>query len=224
MNFHTKQLQTEIKYIENKYLSSIIEYNKGVMVEDDFSVKKIILNGIPYKIYTKKTEEFEILLIPDTNKLFDKNFNFAIDFDNIIRYKKSNEGINLSVISKKDNYINTFNYSFYTNESGYSTGNYYCDSFIDNNYILQFEFLKNNTSIPRFLYNLNIRKLTDSGYRLDRIKRNKNETKLNQINETSILKAYQLYDSRFTKLNDNNSPILSIFENMYEKNNIKTRI
>ena len=56
----------------------------------------------------------------------------------------------------------------------FNGGFYFYDSFYDKNNILQFESLKSNTSIPDFLYNFNIRKLTDSGYRLNRIKRNKN--------------------------------------------------
>lgn len=223
MNFYLQQLQNEIKYIENKYLSSIDEYDNEVSIEDDFIVKKVILNKIAYKMYKKNNEEFDILLIPDTKELSKDNFDFVSDFDNIIKYKKNKDEIHLSLISKKCNCINLFNYDFYANDSSYSTGNYFCDIFFDKNYILQFEYLKSNTSVPDFLYNFNNRRLTDFGYRLDRIKRNKNITKMNKINEASLLEAYQLFDSNFNEIEDNESSLLKIFEERYKKNT-KTRI
>jgi len=223
MNFFMEQLQKEKNYIETKYLSSIVQYDNEVTIEEDFIVKKVTLNNISYKMYKKNNEEFDILLIPDSKELLKDNFDFITDFDNIIKYKKNKDGLHFCVISKKCNCVNLFNYDFYTNESGYSTGNYFNDTFFDKNYIIQFESLKSNTSIPSFLYDLNTRKLTNSGYRLDRIKRNKNETKLNKINEISLLEAYQLYDSCFNEIDDNTSPILEIFESMQEKK-VKTRI
>lgn len=222
MNFYMEQLQNESKYIEDKYFSSLIRNNiKDVRIEDDFVVKRVSLNEIPYKMYIKKSKDFEILFIPEIN---DNNINFINDFNSIIKYKKTNNEIHFSLISKKDNCINLVNYDFSANDSGYSIGNYFYDSFIDNNYILQFESLKSNTSVVDFLYNINTRKLTDCGYRLDRIKRNKNETKLNRINEISLLEAYEVYDTRFFQIDDNETPILELFEKMYDKDNIKTRI
>ena len=222
MDFYEGQLQKEIKYIEDKYFSSLIRKNfTDVKIKDDFIEKRVILNEIPYKMYIKKSKDFDIMFIPETN---DNKFNFINDFNDIIKYKKTNNEIHFSIISKKDNYINLVDYLFFTNENGYSSGNYLHDSFFDENYILQSESLKINTSILHFLHNLNIINLNNTGYRLNRIKRNYKETKLNKINESSLLKAYQLYDSRFTKIDDNESPIISIFESMYKKDNVKTRI
>ena len=172
-------------------------------------------------MYIKKAKDFEILFVPET---LINNINFINDFDDIIKYKKTDKEIHFSLISKKENYINLFNYDFYANESGYSSGNYFSDGFNDNNSIIQFEFLKNNISIPDFFYNLNIRKLTNCGYRLNRIKRNQEETKLNKINKISILEAYGVYDSRFKQIQDNDSPILEILENISKEKQMKARI
>ena len=222
MDFYEGQLQKEIKYIEDKYFSSLIRKDfTDVKIKDDFIEKRVILNEIPYKMYIKKSKDFDIMFIPETS---DNRFNFINDFYEIIKYKKTNNEIHFSIISKKDNYINLVDYLFFTNENGYSSGNYFHDSFFDENYILQSESLKINTSILHFLHNLNIINLNNTEYRLNRIKRNYKETKLNKINESSLLKAYQLYDSRFTKIDDNESPIISIFESMYKKDNVKTRI
>lgn len=222
MDFYEGQLQKEIKYIEDKYFSSLIRKDfTDVKIKDDFIEKRVILNKIPYKMYIKKSKDFDIMFIPETN---DNKFNFINDFNDIIKYKKTNNEIHFSIISKKDNYINLVDYSFFANEYGYSSGNYFHDSFFDENYILQSESSKINTSIPHFLYNLNIINLNNTGYHLNRIKRNYKETKLNKINESSLLKAYRLYDSRFTTIDDNESPIISIFESMYKKDYVKTRI
>ena len=169
MNFYEEQLKNETKYIENNYLLFLVEYDNNVAFENDFIVKKVIFNNETYKMYLKKTSKFDILLIQES-----KSYNFVNDFNNIIEYKKTNNEIHFSIISKKENNINLVYYIFFANESSYSTGNYFYDSFYDKNNILQFESIKSNTSIPDFLYNFNIRKLTDSGYRLNRIKRNKN--------------------------------------------------
>lgn len=169
MNFYEEQLKNETKYIENNYLLFLVEYDNNVAFENDFIVKKVIFNNETYKMYLKKTSKFDILLIQES-----KSYNFVNDFNNIIKYKKTNNEIHFSIISKKENNINLVYYIFFANESSYSTGNYFYDSFYVKNNILQFESLKSNTSIPDFLYNFNIRKLTDSGYRLNRIKRNKN--------------------------------------------------
>lgn len=207
-NFDMNQLYKENEYIVNTYFNSLKEIEKS---ETKNIVKDVFFNNILYKLYIKDTNGFDILLIPQTPKLLDN------DFDDIIKYSGNNDGLHLSILRKNNNFLEIINYDFITNEFGYSVGSYFEEKFEDNDCKLQLESLKFNGHLPTFLYNLNVRKLIDNGYKFNRIKRNNKETKLNKIEGKNLLEAYESFDKNLEIIEDNETPMLKLLEDLNKK-------
>jgi hypothetical protein len=164
-------------------------------------------------MYSSNTNDFDALLIP-------KVFNgFNNDFNDIIECKINKAGLHFSILKKNNHFVEIINYDFITDENKYSVGNYFYSNFTDDNNRLQKDFINSNCSLQKYLSSSNIRTLFFEGYKINRIKRNKNETKLNKIRGNSLLEAFETFDKHFDVFNnieDHNTPILKLLEDSFK--------
>lgn len=204
--FNISELKKENNYIISNYFSDLkITANR----EDDSYIEyDAILNNIPYTMYKSNKMDFNLLLIPKNFKTFEN------DFDSIIKYSGNEFGLHLSILNKKNNILDLINYDFITNNLGYVTANYRHDNAEDYNNQLQKEFNNKKCTLYKFITGFNFNQIFNNEYRINRIKRNSKETKLNRIYGTNLLDAYLCFDRYFEDINDNETPLLQLLENL----------
>lgn len=211
-NFNMNQLYKENEYINDTYFFDLqrIEGTKDRV--NNLIKSDVILNFIPYTIYETTNVEFKILLMPKNFESLEK------DFENIVIYSGNKAGLHFFTIKKENNQVELISYDFITNEFGYSIANYHYNCFDDTNKKLQKIFLDYNKDITTFFINGIYSQLFN--YSFNRLKRNKNETKLNKVRGNSLFEAYQTFDKYFTIIEDNESPLMKILTDL-EKTKIK---
>lgn len=212
-NFNLNQLYKENEYINNTYFNDLLKIEDTAQKEKFWIKRDVFFNGVPYTLYESQNLGFKVVLIP-------KHFqNLGKDFIDIIVYSGNNFGLHFSKLKRKNSQVELISYDFVTNEFGYSTGNYHYNCFADCDKKLEKTFLEQKKDITIFLINENYSQLFN--YEFNRLKRSTNETKINKIYGDSLFEAYQTFDKHFEVIDDNESPLMEILENLEKKKSKK---
>ena len=213
--FNCKQYKKDIDYIADTYMKKASAITKYTEFLDEYVYRYVNYDDMLYKMYKfRDVNKIGFLLVPAKIDLF-KN-----DFNDIIRFYADDNGINLSIINRKDKVVNTTQYEFEIQSDGSIFSKTFVYSKDDSNNELFNDYTKSQLLVEGYILNDDYLKgstVTDVSY----VKRNSEKTvgyRVENLDANNIMNSgYQFYTGQNYQYElDNNSSLIELHKSLLD--------
>lgn len=213
--FNSKQYKKDIDYIADNYMKKASAITKYTEFLDDYVYRYVSYEDKLYKMYKfRDIYKIGFLLVPAKIDLFKS------DFNDIISFYADDNGINLSIINRKSNIVNTTQYSFEIQNDGRIFSKFFVYSKDDSNNDLYNDYIKSQQLVEGYILTEGYLKdstVTDISY----VTRDKEKTvgfRVENLDSDNIMNSgYQFYTGQNYQYElDNNTSLIELHKSLLD--------